>query len=99
MASLLRDCSTFAFDRTNPLLQAHVEITLLTFAQARETFGFGSRTVPCAQEDTPRAIVSRLVPKAELTHLRVALDCEYVTWDTPIGSARELAIIPPVSGG
>lgn len=76
-----------------------MEITILTFAQARETFGFSSRTVACAAEDTPRTILLRLAPGAELTHLRVALDHEYTTWDAPIGAARELALIPPVSGG
>lgn len=76
-----------------------LEITVLTFAQARDTFGFSSRTVLCAPDDTPRAIILRLAPKAELAHLRVALDHEYATWETPVGSASELAIIPPVSGG
>jgi molybdopterin converting factor small subunit len=31
--------------------------------------------------------------------MRVAIDCEYWDWDTPVGPASELAIIPPVSGG
>jgi molybdopterin converting factor small subunit len=30
---------------------------------------------------------------------RVALDHEYVDWDDPVGTASELAILPPVSGG
>jgi len=34
-----------------------------------------------------------------LDSLRVALDCEFTTWETPVGNARELAFIPPVSGG
>ncbi len=76
-----------------------MEITVHTFAQARDTFGFATRTVECAAEDTPRGIVLRLQPGAALEHLRVALDLEYVAWDSPIGAARELAIIPPVSGG
>ena len=76
-----------------------LEITILTFAQARDTFGFSSRTVPAAPEDTPRAILQRLAPTADLTHLRAALDHEYVSWDAPVGAAKELAIIPPVSGG
>jgi molybdopterin synthase sulfur carrier subunit len=76
-----------------------LEIQLLPFAQARDLFGFSSRTVACSHDETPRVIVLRLAPEAQLAHLRVALDCEYVTWDTPVGSARELAIIPPVSGG
>lgn len=76
-----------------------MEITILTFAQARETFGFASRTVACAADDSPRTILCRIAPEASLEHLRVALDHEYTDWDAPIGAARELAIIPPVSGG
>lgn len=76
-----------------------MEITLLAFAQARETFGFHQRSIVAAPEETPRAIVARLAPQASLAHLRVALDQEYVDWDAPIGTARELAILPPVSGG
>ena len=76
-----------------------MNITLLAFAQARDTFGFSECVVACASEDTPRTLLQRVAPGASLEHLRVALDCEYVTWDTPIGVAAELAIIPPVSGG
>ena len=76
-----------------------MEITVLAFAQARDSFGFSSRTVPCTPQDTARAILRRIAPDASIEHLRVAIDEEYVTWDTPIGSARELALIPPVSGG
>jgi molybdopterin synthase sulfur carrier subunit len=76
-----------------------LEITILTFAQARETFGFASRTVVCAADDTARTILRRFAPGVSLDHLRVALDHEYTDWDAPIGPARELAIIPPVSGG
>lgn len=30
---------------------------------------------------------------------RIAIDLEYRAWDEPVGHAREMAIIPPVSGG
>jgi molybdopterin synthase sulfur carrier subunit len=78
---------------------ATLEIEILPFAQARDLLGFASRVVPCAAEETPRAILTRISHGKELGHFRVALDCEYAEWDTPVGSARELAIIPPVSGG
>jgi molybdopterin synthase sulfur carrier subunit len=74
-------------------------ITVLAFAQSQDLFGFSSREIPCDPADTPRSLLLRLRPDADLSHLRVALDCEFATWDTPLGSARELAIIPPVSGG
>ena len=76
-----------------------MELTILAFAHAREAFGFSSRTVTCDPADTPRAILLRLLPEADLRHLAVALDSEYASLDGPVGQARELALIPPVSGG
>ena len=78
---------------------ARMSITVLAFAQSQDLFGFTSRELPCEPGDTPRTLLLRLRPDADLSLLRVALDCEFSTWDTPLGSARELAIIPPVSGG
>jgi molybdopterin synthase sulfur carrier subunit len=43
--------------------------------------------------------VDRFSVSADLTFLRVALDQEYCDWDTPVGQAAELALMPPVSGG
>lgn len=76
-----------------------ISITVLAFAQAQDEFGFSSRSVPCSPADTARSVVLRLKPDARLEHLRVALDCDFASWDSPIGEARELALIPPVSGG
>ena len=74
-------------------------LTILAFAQARDLFGFGSREIEFDPAETPRSLLLRLRPDADLSQWRVALDCEFTTWDAPLGSARELAIIPPVSGG
>lgn len=74
-------------------------VTILAFAQARDQLGFRERAVECAPTDTPRAILQRLAPAATFEAMRVAIDQEYATWDSPIGEAREIAIIPPVSGG
>jgi len=76
-----------------------VNLTILVFAQARDAFGFAERAVACVPDETPRELMQRVAPGVSLEHVRAALDCEYVTWDTPIGEAAELAIIPPVSGG
>ena len=76
-----------------------MELTILAFAHAREAFGFSSRIVSCDPGETPRSILLRLAPAADLRHLAVALDSEYASLDEPIGRARELALIPPVSGG
>ena len=76
-----------------------MEISLFAFAGAGDTFGFTNRVVPCDPAETPLDIARRLVPGIDTTNLRVALDHEFVTWETAVGSARELAFIPPVSGG
>lgn len=76
-----------------------MSITVLAFAQSQDLFGFTRREIPCDPADTPRTLLLRLRPGADLSHLRIALDCEFADWDSPLGSARELAIIPPVSGG
>jgi len=72
---------------------------ILTFASARQLAGFSDLDIPVAPTDTPRAILSRVAPHLQLSSLRAAVDYEYWDWDTPVGSATELAIIPPVSGG
>ncbi|MEQ1860461.1 MAG: MoaD/ThiS family protein [Chthoniobacteraceae bacterium] len=74
-------------------------LTLLAFAQARDQLGFAERVVECAPTDSPRVLIRRLAPDAALETMRVAVDQEYADWDAPVGDAREVAIIPPVSGG
>jgi len=76
-----------------------MQITLLAFAQARQRLGFSECAVACEPEETPRGVMARVAPGFSLEGMRVALDCEYASWDLPLGSARELAVIPPVSGG
>lgn len=75
------------------------EITLLAFASARENLGFSSRSLAVNPTETPLDIIRRIAPDVNLKSLRVALDCEFADWHTPVGKARELAFIPPVSGG
>ena len=74
-------------------------VKLLAFAQTRDLLGFHERTLDCAPGDTPRTILARLAPTLDPAALRVAVDGEYAGWDTPIGTATEIALIPPVSGG
>lgn len=76
-----------------------MEIDLLAFAHVRETVGFSRRTVVCAPGETPRQLLGRLFPSLDLRHLAVALDNDYVPLDEPLRDGRELALIPPVSGG
>ncbi len=76
-----------------------MNLQLLAFANSSDAFGFSKREVTCAAEDTPLSIVMRIAPHVDRAYLRVALDGEFATWDTPVAEARELAFLPPVSGG
>ena len=76
-----------------------MQVKLLAFAQAADRLGFRERVVECTPEDSPRAILARLSSELCTADLRVAVDEEYVDWNRPIGQAREIALIPPVSGG
>ena len=76
-----------------------MQVKLLAFAQARDQLGWPERVVECQPEETPRAILARVAPAAGVEGWRVAVDEEYHSWDAPLGKAREIALIPPVSGG
>ncbi len=76
-----------------------MEIRLFAFANSSDAFGFSERVVECSPQDTPDSIIRRIAPQVDREYLRVALDCEFATWETPVGNARELAFLPPVSGG
>jgi molybdopterin converting factor small subunit len=76
-----------------------MQVKLLAFAQAADHLGFRECVVECAPEDSPRAILARLSSELTTADLRVAVDEEYADWNRPIGDAREIALIPPVSGG
>jgi len=76
-----------------------VQVTVLAFAQAHDQLGFRERIVDCAPTDTPRSVIARLESNFVFETMRVAIDQEYVSWDAPIAEGREIAVIPPVSGG
>jgi molybdopterin synthase sulfur carrier subunit len=76
-----------------------MQVTLVAFSHARDRLGWAERVVECSAEETPRAVLARVAPELPVDMMRVAVDEEYHGWDAPIGSAREIALIPPVSGG
>lgn len=76
-----------------------MQLTILAFAQARDLLGWPERTIDYNPADTPRMILTRVAPNAPADRWRVALDEEYRSWDAPVGVVREMALIPPVSGG
>ena len=81
-------------------------LTILYFAWVREVIGLDEERI-----DRPDGTISDLIDMlasrgegyaealADRSRLRVALDQMFVSLDTPIGEARELAIFPPVTGG
>jgi sulfur-carrier protein len=76
-----------------------MQVNLLAFAQARDQLGWEERVVECEPNDTPRTVFAREAPDLHVEMMRVAVDQEYHPWDEPIGTASEIALIPPVSGG
>jgi molybdopterin converting factor small subunit len=77
-----------------------IRVKLLAFAQAADRLGWRERLVECAPDETLRAIVERNAPGFDFTSARAAVNCEYAAWDDAAGAlAREIAILPPVSGG
>ena len=77
-----------------------IQVKLLAFAQAATQLGWREMLAECAPSDTPRELFARLFPGFEPGAARVAVNCEYQSWDDAIGpTAGELAVLPPVSGG
>ena len=76
-------------------------VVLVAFAQAKQVLGFSEQTVVPLPGETAALLLDRLFPgqRPRLSGCRVALDETYASWDEPIGTAREVALIPPVSGG
>jgi molybdopterin converting factor subunit 1 len=84
-----------------PMREVHVRL----FAHARELAGGESVCVSVSERATIRelrqALLARLPAAAELLRRSMfAIDNDYVGDDAPVpDSAREVACIPPVSGG
>jgi molybdopterin synthase sulfur carrier subunit len=76
-----------------------MQLKVIAFAQARDQLGFDEVTIDCESGETPRVVLHRLQPAFIPGSMRVAVDHQYADWDAPVGNARELALIPPVSGG
>jgi len=72
---------------------------VLAFATARERAGFSEIEIEVDPVETPRGIMGRVAPGLGVESFRAAVDFEYWDWDAAVGAAREMAIIPPVSGG
>ncbi len=81
-------------------------VDVLYFAWVRERIG-----MPKEQVETSAATVMELVAElkareeryavafSDISALRVAVDQELTEFDAPIGTAREIAFFPPMTGG
>ena len=79
-------------------------VTLLYFAQVREAVGRGSATIDlpdgiATAGDLVDWLAQRYPVFANRSRLHVAIDQVMAGFDTTIGSAREIAFFPPVTGG
>jgi molybdopterin synthase sulfur carrier subunit len=81
---------------------------LVYFASVREAVGLSSEEYDVPQDAcTVGDLVARISARSQahacalqdLSRLRFALDQNMVTGDTLLGTAQELAIFPPVTGG
>lgn len=81
---------------------------LLYFAWVRETIGLGEedvqppeavRTVGDLIDWLRGCSAAHAAALADMTRLRAAVDQKFVALDTELGTAREVAIFPPVTGG
>lgn len=81
---------------------------LLYFAWVREQIGTDSETVtPPAKIATVAALLDWLATRspahagalADRSRIRVALDDEFASPDSPVSGVQEVAIFPPVTGG
>lgn len=83
-------------------------LTLVYFAWVRESIGRDEeRIARPAPGVTIADLIATLAARGsgyaqalnDPTKLRAAIDQHFVSLDTPIGTAREVALFPPVTGG
>jgi sulfur-carrier protein len=80
-------------------------LTILYFAWLREAVGTGEERIePPSEIRTVGELAAWLAGRgrgalADRARIRAAVDQQFVGWDTPIASAREVAFFPPVTGG
>ncbi|TCM57668.1 molybdopterin synthase subunit MoaD [Rhizobium sp. PP-F2F-G48] len=84
------------------------EVRLVYFAWVRERIGLGDEIVSLPDDVvTAGDLIAFLKNRGEdyaaaLEHenvIRVAIDQEHVDHDEPLGSPREIALFPPMTGG
>ena len=78
-------------------------IQVRLFARLREEAGWQQRWLSCSADPpspiTPATIWPLLGLQEPLSHLRVAINQQFASADTPLHPGDELAFLPPISGG
>lgn len=83
-------------------------VDLVYFAWVRERIGHDGETLALpAQVTHVAALLDWLATRspghaealADRTRIRIAVDQQFATPETPLAGAREIAIFPPVTGG
>ena len=76
------------------------KVKLIAWAQAKKDVGFESIEAEFQPGETPEELFNRLgIPTRVMDYCKVAIDMEFSDWNTPLNNTKEIAIIPPVSGG
>lgn len=84
------------------------EVRLVYFAWVRERIGLGEETITLPDSVVTAGDLIRHLKTLDEDHalaleqdhvIRVAIDQEHVEHDEAIGSPREIALFPPMTGG
>ena len=77
------------------------ELRVLLFAALRERAGWQERHLAVPAGTTPATVWHQLgleLPDPAAT-IRVAINQQFASWDSPLTAGDELAFLPPISGG
>ncbi len=86
---------------------SHDAIRIRLFAGLRESAGWAEQIVSCPEDatsaeatpSTPRDLWRALALPGELNDVRIAINQQFASADTPLQPGDELAFLPPISGG
>jgi len=77
------------------------ELRVLLFAALRERAGWRERLLAAPAGATPAAVWRQLglEPNEPDASIRVAINQQFASWNSPLAAGDELAFLPPISGG
>ncbi len=82
---------------------SEISVTILYFAKLKESRGVAEETLQVASGTHAHALYERLKEQhglgLSITHVQVAIDEAFASWDAVLEDGQTVAFIPPVSGG